>query len=93
LPNDSNENYAEQLEASCLLRRRFRGGNAALAELYISEIENERDALRSELTSLQNSFGYKFMRLYGSIIDQTLPDGTKRGELKKRVLNLLIGSS
>jgi len=96
----SDEHSAEQLEVWRLLRRKFRSGSAALAELYLvglekerDETEKERNALRSELTDIKNSFGYKFMRLYGSIIDQTLPDGTKRGELKRRVLDLLRGSS
>ena len=55
--------------------------------------EKEIDALRSELIGIKKCFGYKFMRLYGSIIDQALPDGTKRGEFKRRVLDLLRGSS
>jgi len=89
----SSEHYAEQMEAWRLLRRKFRSGSAALTELYIDGIEKERHALRSELAGIKNSFGYKFMRLYGSIIDQALPNGTRRGELKRRVLDLLRGSS
>ena len=54
--------------------------------------EKEIDALRSELTSIKKCFGYKFMRFYGSVIDQALPDGTKRGEFKRRVLHSLRGS-
>src|SRR5208282_6427633 len=89
----SSKHYAEQMEAWRLLRRKFRSGSAALTELYIDGIEKERHALRSELAGIKNSFGYKFMRLYGSIIDQALPNGTRRGELKRRVLDLLRGSS
>ncbi len=57
------------------------------------EKEIEIDALRRELMGIKKCFGYKFMRFYGSIIDQALPDGTKRGEFKRRVLDLLRGSS
>jgi len=89
----SREHDVEVLQNSRLLRRKFRSGSAALAELYITELENERDAFRSELRDIKKCFGYKFMRLYGSIIDQTLPDGTKRGKLKRRVLDLLRDSS
>jgi len=87
---------AEALEELRLLRRKYSSGSAALSELYIAELEKELDALRSaqeELTGIKNCVGYKFMRLYGSIIDQTLPDGTRRGELKRRVLDLLRRSS
>jgi len=55
--------------------------------------EKEIDALRSELMGIKKCFGYKVMRLYGSVIDQALPDGTRRGELKRRVLHRLRGSS
>ena len=89
----SNEHYAEQVEIRRLLRRKFCAGSAALTELYIVEIEKERDELRSELANIKKCFGYKLMRLYGSIIDQTLPDGTRRGELKRRVLVILRGPS
>jgi len=89
----SNEHHAEQWEAWRLLRRKFSGGNAALAELYLVGLEKETDALRSELMGIKKCFGYKLMRLYGSIIDQTVPDDTKRGELKRKVVDLLRGSS
>jgi len=85
--------YAEELEDMRLLRRKYSSGNAALRELYIAGLEKETDALRSELTGIKKCFGYKFMRLYGSIIDQALPDGTRRGELKRRIVNILRGSS
>jgi glycosyltransferase involved in cell wall biosynthesis len=60
---------------------------------WAASIEKERIALRSELTNIKKCFGYKLMRLYGPIIDQALPDGTRRGELKRRVLDLLGGLS
>lgn len=103
----SNEHLAEQLDAWHLLRRKFCVGSAALTEIYIVEIEKERDelrsertsiekeidALRSELTSIEKCLGYKLMRLYGPMIDRILPDRTRRGELKRRVSDLLRGSS
>ena len=89
----SGEHSDGQMEAWRLLRRKFRSENAGLTELYIDGIEEDRDALRSELTGIKKCFGYKLMRLYGSIIDQALPDGTRRGELKKRVVDFLRGSS
>ena len=50
------------------------------------------DALRSELLGIKKCFGYKLMRLYGPMIDQALPDGTRRGELKRRIVVSLRGS-
>jgi glycosyltransferase involved in cell wall biosynthesis len=94
----SNEHHAEQLEACRLLRRKFSLENPALTELYLVEIEKERDtlekerdALSGELTDIKNCYGYKFMRLYGPVVDQALPDGTRRGEFKRSVLALLRG--
>jgi len=89
----SGEHSDGQMEAWRLLRRKFRSENTALSELYIDGIEKERDALRSELADIRKCFGYKLMRLYGSIIDQALPDGTRRGEIKKRVSDFIRGSS
>ena len=85
----SSKHNAEQMEDWRLLRRKYRSGSAALTELYIAELEKEMN----ELTGIKKCFGYKFMRLYGSIIDQTLPNGTKRGELKRKVSDRLRGSS
>jgi len=88
------EHHDEQVESIRLLKKReLRGGNTALTELYIVKIEEEIDALRSELTGIKNCFGYKFMRRYSSIIEQALPDGTRRGELKRRALDILRGQS
>jgi glycosyltransferase involved in cell wall biosynthesis len=85
----SSKHYDGQMEDWRLLRRKYRSGSTALTELYIAELEKELD----ELTGIKKCFGYKLMRLYGHIIDQTLPDGTKRGELKRKVVNRLRGSS
>jgi len=89
----TNGHYADELEEMHLLRRKYSSGNATLTELYTVGLEKEMDALRSELMGIKKCFGYKFMGLYGSIIDQTLPDGTRRGELKRRVVDSLRGSS
>ncbi|MFI5448903.1 MAG: glycosyltransferase family 2 protein [Candidatus Bathyarchaeia archaeon] len=95
----SSEHFDGQMEAWRLLRRRFGRGSVALAEFYLvglekerDEIEQERDALRSELRGIKKCFGYKFLRFYSSIIDQTLPDGTHRGDFKRKVVDLMRGS-
>ncbi len=85
----SRKHYAGQMEDWRLLRRKYRSGSSALTELYIAELEKEID----ELVGIKKCFGYKLMRLYGHIIDQTLPDGTKRGELKRKVVGHLRSSS
>ncbi len=92
------ERYAEVLEDARLVRRRLCGGSAALTDLYF-ELEKERDALRtelmgtkSELIGIKKCFGYKFMRFYSSIIEQALPDNTRRGEFKRKVINRIINS-
>jgi GT2 family glycosyltransferase/predicted nucleic acid-binding Zn-ribbon protein len=53
-------------------------------------LASEKDELRSKLTytraeldEIKRSFGYKFMRFYGSRIDRLLPDDTRRGEFRK----------
>jgi len=84
-----NEQIAEMTKAFHLIRRRFIGLSATFTELYIVELEKERDALMSELIGIKKCFGYKFMRFYGSIIDQALPDNTRRGKLKRRALDIL----
>lgn len=95
----TTEHSAEASEAWRLVRRKFCGGSDALTELYlvglekeIDEIEKNRDALRNELTGIKKSFGYKFMQLYGFIIDQILPDGTRRGKLKRAVVDRIRNS-
>lgn len=92
------ERYAEVLEDARLVRRRFCGGSATFTDLYF-ELEKERDALRteligtkSELIGIKKCFGYKFMRFYSSIIEQALPDNTRRGEFKRKVINRIINS-
>ncbi len=93
------ENLDETVKDSWRVRRMFSLGSAALTQLYIMGIEKERDAfwndkneLWNELRDIRECFGYKFMRFYGSVIDRTLPDGTKRGELKRKAVGRLKGS-
>ena len=83
----TNERYAEVLEDARLIRRRFSiaGGSAALAELYSVELEKE-------LMGIKKCFGYKFMRFYSSIIEQALPDNTRRGEIKRKIINRIRNS-
>ena len=81
------ERYTEVLEDERLVRLKSCNGSAALIDLYFGGIEKETDALRSELMGIKKSFGYKFMRSYSSIIEQIMPDNTRRGELKRKIIN------
>jgi glycosyltransferase involved in cell wall biosynthesis/uncharacterized protein (UPF0335 family) len=45
--------------------------------------------LGSELSSIKESFGYRIMRFYARRIDQLFPDGTRRGNLRKRLVRRL----
>src|SRR5208282_206281 len=84
--------YDEQAKVLHLVRRRFIVGSAALAELYFVRLEKESDMLRNELMDIKSCFGYKLMGLYGSIIDRALPDGTRRGKLKGKVVDCIRDS-
>ncbi len=98
--------YDEQIKAVHLIRRRFMVRSAALADLYFGELEKEIGTLRSELTGITSELmrtrseltdikkclGYKFMQLYGPIIDAALPDGTRRGRLKRKVKDCIRDS-
>jgi len=86
------EHHFEVVGDAHKVRRKFREGNMALAELYIAGLEKDRDALVRELEDINSSFGYKFMRLYSSMIDQILPDGTKRGKLKRKLVDQIRNS-
>ena len=62
----------------------------------LSALVHETDRLRSrlnhtqvEIDEVKRSFGYKFMRFYASRIDRLLPDGTRRGEFRKTVVQSL----
>jgi len=59
---ESDEHHAEQLEAGCLARRKFRGGNAALAEVYIVELEKEISELREQIKQLESSYALRLAR-------------------------------
>jgi len=79
----SREDYYKMLQDASLVRRKFSNGSEALEELYLVGLEKERDRIAKE----------KIMRPFGSIINKALPDYTKRGKIKRKVLNLLRGSS
>jgi glycosyltransferase involved in cell wall biosynthesis len=81
------EYNAEVVEDLRLVRRKFSKGSPVLTDLYYIGMEKELDALSSELMGIKKCFGYKLMRLYGSIIDRVLPDNTRRGELKRKIIN------
>ena len=86
------ERYAEVVENERLVRRKYCSESATFIDLYSIGLENEIDALRNELLSIKKCFGYKFMQSYSSIIEQVLPDGTKRGELKRKIINRIRNS-
>ena len=100
------ERCTEVLEDADLLRRKFCIGSAALIGLYLGalekeiesyrgelkRIEKERDMLRTELMGIKKCFGYKFMGFYSSIIEQVLPDNTRRGEIKRKIINRITNS-
>ncbi|HUK50681.1 MAG TPA: glycosyltransferase family A protein [Terriglobales bacterium] len=81
------ERYTEVVNDSDLLRRKFCSESVELIDLYFVEMEKEIHALRSELMDIRKCFGYKFMRSYSSIIEQLLPNNTRRGEIKRKIVN------
>jgi glycosyltransferase involved in cell wall biosynthesis len=40
---------------------------------------------KNELATIRSSFGYKFVRFYGSRVDRLCPEGSRRGEVRKLV--------
>jgi len=50
-------------------------------------LEEQNSIAQKTLNEIRNSFGYKFMRFYASRIDRLLPDNTRRGRLKKAIVN------
>jgi glycosyltransferase involved in cell wall biosynthesis len=51
----------------------------------IESLQNERESLQNELEAIHGSLGYKWMTFYSSRIDRLMPDGTKRGEFRKKL--------
>jgi glycosyltransferase involved in cell wall biosynthesis len=86
------ERYTAVVEDERLVRRKFSSGSAALIDLYFVGLEKENDALRNELNGIRRCFGYRVMKLYGSIIDGALPDDTRRGKLKKKIIDRIRNS-
>src|SRR5208282_2343957 len=86
------ERYTEVVEDERLVRRKFCSESPALIDLYFAGMEKEIDAFRSELMGIKKCFGYKFMQSYSSIIEQALPDNTRRGELKRKIINRIRNS-
>lgn len=72
-------NYLERLEPSNLER--------IPEEPY--ELRFEIAKLSSELKTIKNSFGYRFMKFYAAGVHQLFPDGTRRGKLRETVINRL----
>jgi hypothetical protein len=59
----------------------------AISEL--NELSSRLNHMESELACIKSSFGYRLMRFYGRRIDKALPDGTRRGEMKRTVRAML----
>ncbi len=55
------------------------------AEWELDRIRLERDSLLQELDNIRHSLGYKFMKFYASRVDQLSPDGTARGNIRKKI--------
>jgi hypothetical protein len=88
----TKDRSVEVSECARMVRRKFCSQDAALAEQFIVTLEKENDALSNELNGIRRCFGYRVMRLYGSIIDGALPDDTRRGKLKRKVVDRIRGS-
>nr|MDO8135594.1 methyltransferase domain-containing protein [Candidatus Njordarchaeum guaymaensis] len=52
----------------------------------LNKVKYELDSVAGELTAIKGSFGYHFMRFYASRIDNLLPEGTRRGGVRKRIV-------
>jgi len=52
-------------------------------ELEKSSLAEELERVKTELAIIKDSFGYSLMRFYTKIIHRLMPDGTRRGELRK----------
>ena len=52
----------------------------------LATLQEELATLQEELDGIKNSFGYKLMRFYSTRIDRVFPDGTRRGEFRRRVV-------
>jgi 2-polyprenyl-3-methyl-5-hydroxy-6-metoxy-1,4-benzoquinol methylase len=55
-------------------------------ESTIQLLEAEKNKLTNELSMIRHSFGFRIMRFYGPHIDRLFPDGTSRGEFRKRIV-------
>jgi SAM-dependent methyltransferase/glycosyltransferase involved in cell wall biosynthesis len=79
--------------------RRLEGGTQTKDSELVEELRtavSERDSLSTklqyatlELDTVKNSFGYRFIQFYSKRIDRALPEGTRRGEFRKIVVESL----
>ena len=52
-------------------------------EVERSNLLEQLNKVKAELADIKDSFGYSLMRFYTRILHRLMPDGTKRGELRK----------
>jgi glycosyltransferase involved in cell wall biosynthesis len=55
----------------------------------IGALQSELIGINQQLDAIRHSFGYRLMKAYASRIDRLLPDGTRRGELRKLMVTSL----
>jgi len=65
---------------------------AARLKNDLSAKEKETTRLKNEIHEIKRTVGYRFARFYGSRVDQVFPDGTKRGELRRKAIERLRGT-
>jgi alpha-1,6-rhamnosyltransferase len=94
----SIDRYVELMKCARMTRRKSCATGMVTNELYLSElereiaeIEKENEMLWTELGGIRKCFGYKLMQHYGPLIDEVLPDGTKRGRIKRTIVDRLRG--
>jgi len=56
----------------------------------ITQVRYELSSAVGELGAIKQSLGYRFTRFYARRIDKLFPEGTRRGELRNRVRELLL---
>ena len=60
--------------------------NLAKQEMTINAFRAHLLQVENELRAIRLSFGYKVMKFYASKIDMLFPEGTRRGDLRKRAV-------
>jgi len=76
------------------LRAMFEAGEegaARIRDLFFQlgrrlSLSDQLDRARAELAIIKDSFGYSLMRFYTRVLHGLMPDGTRRGELRKIIV-------